>query len=92
MGMTEDIEDNADEIFERLRQQRDELNLRIHLASMEARDEWDELEKKWDHFVAKSKHVAEEAEPAAKEVGAALALLADEIKAGYQRIKGAIDD
>ena len=39
-----------DELKLELKKMRDELSLRMHLASMEAKDEWDELEGKWRRF------------------------------------------
>lgn len=92
MNMKEEIEENAEELYRKLKEQRDELNLHIHLAGMDVRDEWEELEKKWDHFKIKSRHVAREAEPSVDEIGTALSLLGEEIRSGYRRIKDAIED
>ncbi|NIR79399.1 MAG: hypothetical protein GWO00_13825, partial [Gemmatimonadetes bacterium] len=35
------------EVVERLRRERDELRVKVRLGTMEARDEWQELEEKW---------------------------------------------
>ena len=42
MGIKEDINELAD----RLRRERDQLSVKIHLANMEVRDEWQDLEEK----------------------------------------------
>jgi uncharacterized protein YrzB (UPF0473 family) len=39
-----------DDLIADLKQKRDELRLKIHLASKEAQDEWDELEEKMQEF------------------------------------------
>lgn len=72
-------------IFEDLKRTRDEIRLQIHLASMEARDEWNELETKWEKFAQKAqlKETAENLSEAAEE-------LASEIKAGYVKLKKAL--
>ena len=77
----------VDRMLEDLKQVRDELELQIHLAKADARDEWTELEKKWDHFRARAEVVGKAAEEAAGDVGEALEVLGDEIKKGYERIR-----
>ena len=54
-----------------LKQKRDEMRLQMHLASMEAEEEWDKLTRDWDHFVAEHnlRQSAEEVGEAAKELG-----------------------
>ncbi len=39
-----------DDLIESLRQERDELNLQLHLAKAEVKQEWEELEKKWENL------------------------------------------
>lgn len=74
-----------DEIIADLKQKRDELNLQIHLASKEAKDEWDELEDKLDEFSSKAK-LGETGEG----VSNALGQLGHEIKLGYERLWKAV--
>jgi len=76
-----------DELKQELKGLRDELDLRMHLASMDMKDEWKELETKWDSFSNRAG-----LESSAESVGDALELLGDELKSGYQRLKGAIKD
>ena len=70
-----------------IEQLRDEIKLKAHLGKAEAVEEFDKLEKKWDSFLEQCKPVAEEAGKTAGNAGAALGLVADEIKAGYERIR-----
>lgn len=81
-----------DELLEELRQKRDELRVQLHLASKEARDEWEELEEKMDEYSSKAKQLAGEAglRETGQGVGKALGQLGHEIKLGYERIRKAI--
>lgn len=77
---------DLDELLETLRRQRDMLKLKIHLARAEARDEWEELEKKWQHLSARSAAARHDAEDISKNVFAAAKLVAEELRRGYERI------
>jgi hypothetical protein len=90
MSIKDEIEDDLEDVIEKLKEERDELRVRIHLANMEMRDEWEELEKKWDQFVVKSGQVRTEVEPTVQEIKSALSLLGEEIAKGYRKIKDAI--
>jgi vacuolar-type H+-ATPase subunit D/Vma8 len=76
-----------DEVLQDLKKKRDELRVRIHLASREAQDEWQELEQKMEDFSRRAR---------LKETGAsvskALGALGDELKSGYKRIHRALKD
>lgn len=85
-----DLDDRLAMLKEDLRQTRDELRVQMHLAKAEARDDWDNLEKKWDDFQGRMDKVEDAAGDAAKDVGGALSSLGEEIKAGYQRIRDAM--
>lgn len=76
---------DLDKIIADLKQQRDELRLQLHLASREAREEWDELEEKMEDFSAKIR-----LKETGAGVGKALAGLAQELKLGYDRIRQGI--
>lgn len=81
-----------DEMLQDLRQKRDELRVRMNLASKELRDEWDELEDKMDEFSHKAKEFAGEAglKDTSEGVGKALGRLGHEIKLGYERLRKAV--
>lgn len=74
-----------DEFLAELRQKRDELRLQIHLASKEAKDEWDELEEKLEGFTASAK-----LQETGEGLGKALDQLGNELKLGYERIRKAV--
>lgn len=68
-----------------VKQARDEIALHIHLASMEIREDWDELESQWSDFRARA-----EIDQTAQGVGAALGQLGGELLAGYQKLRDAL--
>jgi len=78
---------NIDQLIDDLKQVRDEVELRIHLAAADVRDEWDVVERKWAHLRGRAKRVGEAVEEAADDVGEALDVVADEVKRGYERIR-----
>jgi hypothetical protein len=80
-------ESRLQEVAERLKQERDELKLKLRLGTADLRDEWDELEEKWDGLRGRLKQVAEAADEASDDVKAAARLLADELKAGYDKVR-----
>jgi N-acyl-D-aspartate/D-glutamate deacylase len=78
---------NFDRVVEELKQLRDELQLQMHLAAKDARDEWEELERKWEPLRARLDVVGKAAEQSAEDVGDALEIVADELKKGYARLR-----
>ena len=77
--------EEMEKVLEQLKQLRDEVALKVHLATMEAKTEWEELEHKWSDFEHKAR-----LDETAEGLGFALSQLADEIKAGYERIRKAL--
>lgn len=74
-------------LIEGLKQQRDAIKVQLHLGKAEAKQEWEEMEKKLEHLRSKAKAVGNETQAASREVLEAAKLLADEIKQGYERIR-----
>lgn len=75
-----------DQTVATLRQQRDELQVKLALGKAELQDEWSGLESKWETLESKLEAATAEASSAAGEVNAAARLLAEEISKGYQRV------
>ncbi len=76
-----------DDLVQDLKTKRDELKVQMSLASMELREEWEELEAKMDDFTSKAR-LGETGEG----VGKALGDLGQEIKLGYDRLVKALKD
>lgn len=83
-----DAKEQMTKAVEHLRQQRDELQLKLHLAKADAKDEWARLENQWEEIRPKLEAAREEAGKTAESVSTALGLAIDELKKGYERLKG----
>jgi archaellum component FlaC len=81
------LQDSLDKLMSDLNQQRDELEVQLHLAKAEARDEWEEIEKRWEKVKSKVERASGEATDIADDVGDAAKLLLEEIGKGYQRLR-----
>jgi hypothetical protein len=87
MGTNEKIEESIEDVFEVLTQQRDELRVKVHLAGMEVRDKWGELEVQWEQLIARKDQLEKELEPTAADARVAWLMLKDDIVEGYQIIR-----
>ena len=84
----DEVRHRWDEALARLKQERDELALKMHLGKKEAADEWEKLETKWHDIKArKMPAMKEAADETTVGVGLALELAAEELKKGYERIR-----
>jgi SMC interacting uncharacterized protein involved in chromosome segregation len=82
-----DHKEKLDQMMKRLETERDELKVKLGLAKLEAREEWQELEKKMDTLRGRMKVLGGEAKEASGDVGAALDTLGGEIKDGFERLR-----
>ncbi len=76
-----------EEIKAAIEQIRDEVALKAHLGKADANDELEKLEKKWDALKQQLKPYSNDIEKKAGDAGAALELAAEELKAGFERIR-----
>ncbi len=74
-------------IVAKLKTERDELRLKMHLAKEDLQDEWEEMEQKWAKLEPKLSAVKQEARESSEDIGSAVKLLTEEIRGAYQRIK-----
>mgnify|MGYP001565627537 FL=1 len=82
-----DAKEQITKAAEHLKQQRDELRVKLHLGKAEAKDEWARLEKQWEEVRPKLDAAREEAGKTAESVGTALSLALEELKKGYERLR-----
>jgi len=75
------------EIISTLKQQRDELALKMHLATAEAKQEWDKLEERFRQMSASYEPTRDATADTAEKVGSAIKQVASEIIDGYDRIR-----
>ena len=81
-----------EDVISKLKQERDELKVQMHLASMDAKDEYERLSGKCDELTDQYEPVKGAVEDTAKNVFSALGLVADELKIGFQRVRKAISE
>ena len=82
-----DTKNKIEEIFNTLKQQRDELELQIHLGAAEAKEEFDEALQKLNKMSDEFEPVKDAAEESAENVFESLKLVGEEVKASFSRIK-----
>lgn len=89
--MSDDFDDKLEkklgELGQRLRQERDELKLKVHLAKMDAKQEWEVAESKWEAFESKFDERLKTGKQTTSEVQDVLKELGDDISNAYRRIR-----
>jgi hypothetical protein len=70
-----------------LRQTRDEVRLQLHLAKAEAKEAWEEVERRWHQLEGKLQVVREGSREDLGEIREAAKRLAREIRDGYRHLK-----
>jgi hypothetical protein len=81
---------HVEELVSSLKRERDEMKLRIHLAEMDAKTEYERLAMKVDQLSDHWAPLRNIATETADNVLAAFALAADEIKLGLKRLKNSV--
>ena len=90
MSIPEKIIEKSEELFKDLKTERGNIKVQLHLLSMDAKEEWDELEKKYEKFKIKASTVADVTVDSAGEVAEAIKLVGEELSEGYKRIRDSI--
>lgn len=75
------------EVIAKMERERDELRLQLHLAKAEARDELARVDEKMAELKARAAVIDDEARDALDDIGGAARALADEVRAGYERVR-----
>jgi hypothetical protein len=83
----EQMKDRSEKMLKELKMERDDLKVQLHLLSMDAKEEWNELENKYEKFKVKAAEVTDVAGDSAGDVVEALKLVGDELREGYDRIR-----
>ncbi len=91
--MSEEQEKSSVEaLITTLKQQRDELALQIHLAGMEAKEEFDDAQAKLDKLTEDLEPVKKAVADSAANMWESLKLVAGEVKDSFDRIRDAVTD
>ncbi len=81
-----DTRQYIDDMIEELKKEREQLQLKLALAKMEAGDEWEKLEGKLHKLESKARELGDATAEASKGIGAAAQLLGEEIRKGFSII------
>ncbi len=81
-----------DNLLEKLKSERDEITLKLHLASMEAKEEFEEADKHWDTLKIKAAEIADESKETSEEFIAKSKIVGEELKDAYARISKRLTD
>ena len=85
---SEGTKSSWDDMMAKLKRERDELALKMHLGKKEALAEWEKLEAKWNHLkTVKGPPMKEAAAETARGVGSALEDAAVELKKGFEKLR-----
>ncbi len=82
MGLQEEF----NRLVGKLKSERDEIKLKMHLASMDAKKEYEDAEKIWDQVKAKASDIADDAVETSEEFIAKSKIVGEELKETYNRI------
>jgi hypothetical protein len=81
-----DIKEEFDNLVEKLKRERDEITLKAHLASMDARKELEGAEKKWSQLKEKASEIADDTVETSEEYIDKAKIVGEELKETYKRI------
>jgi hypothetical protein len=80
------IKEDFDTLIEKLKTERDEIHLKLQLASMEAKEEFETAEQQWQVVKTKAAEIADDSVETTEEFIAKAKIVGDELKETYQRI------
>ena len=80
------IQEEFEKLVDRLKTERDELKLKMHLASMEVKEDFEEAERKWDQLKNRAIDIADGAVETSDEYIDKAKIVGDELKEAYNRI------
>jgi hypothetical protein len=87
-----DIQKEFSELLETLKTERDEISLKLHLASMDVKDEFESLDDKWDLVTQKAADIADDAVEVSEDAVAKAKIVGEELKETYKRIRAKLSD
>jgi hypothetical protein len=81
-----------DSLLEKLKTERDAILLKLHLASMEAKEEIEEADKHWEDLKIKAAEIADDSKETSDEYIAKAKIIGEELKEAYNRISKRLTD
>jgi len=80
------LKNDFENLLNTLNTEREELQLKLHLASMEAKEEFEEAEKQWSRIKQKAAEIADDSIETSEEFVAKAKVIGEELKDTYHRI------
>ena len=87
-----DLQKEFEDLVENLKTERDEIKLKLHLASMDVKDEFENVEKKWDEVSQKAVDIADDSKETSEEFIGKVKIIGEELKGTYERISSRLSD
>lgn len=81
-----DVGKRIDDMVNDIKRERDELQVKLHLAKLEVGDEWRKLNEKLNKLEAKAKELGKVTAESSHDIAAAAKLLGEEIRDGFKEI------
>ena len=85
--MSEEKRKSLEKLISKLKRERDELALQMHLGKEELKDEWDSVQHKLDQLAHRFEPLNKAVAETSEDVWESLKLVGEEIKEGFQRIR-----
>ncbi|MDO9140743.1 MAG: hypothetical protein Q7U38_10495 [Methylobacter sp.] len=86
------IKEDFENLLAKLQVERDEINLKLHLASMEAKQEFEAAEKQWQRLKIKAAEIADDSVETSEEFIAKANIVGEELKEAYRRVSKRLAD
>jgi intergrase/recombinase len=80
------MEDEIKQFSDFLKQQRDEINLKLHLGGMEAKEEMEKAEEIWESFLEKADEIGDETKETTLELIDSAKSIGDDLKDSYEKL------
>jgi DnaJ-domain-containing protein 1 len=80
------LKNEFDNLLGKLNLEREEIQLKLHLASMEVKDEFEEAEKQWSQIKNKAAEITDDSIETSEEFIAKAKIVGEELKDTYHRI------
>lgn len=80
------IQNEFENLLGKLNTEREQLQLKLHLAGLEAKDEFEQAEQRWREIKQKALEIADDSIETSEDVIAKAKIVGEELKETYQRI------
>lgn len=80
------LQADFENLISKLNVEREQLQLKLHLAGMEAKDEFDSAEKTWQMIKHKASEIADESIETSEDFIAKAKIVGEELRESYNRI------